>query len=199
MKQLIEDIKKVEHGFKHIEEAGNIILADKTKNHPNLATQSLPDKNYQVRMPATYQLGQLSTISSKALKIPETKVAKDENWRVQEMLAKAFDHSCKTTGYEKSLPVIERWRADKNPNVKRAVIEGLRIWTSRPYFKDNPEKAIHLISRHRSDNSNYLRKAVGNALRDISKKYPDKVSAEMSAWDLSNRNTAFTYKLAKEK
>ena len=28
-------------------------------------------------------------------------VSKDDNWRVQEVLAKAFDEFCKNTGYEK--------------------------------------------------------------------------------------------------
>lgn len=27
-----------------------------------------------------------------------------------------------------------------------AVTEGLRIWTSRPYFKDNPNEAIRRIA-----------------------------------------------------
>lgn len=197
MKKLIDDIKKIEHGFKHIIETGDIILADKTQNHFDLATKFLTDDTYQVKMLATYLLGQLSTDNIRALKLLETKVADDTNWRVQEMLAKAFDHYCKTIGYEKTLPTIKKWLTDKNPNIKRAVIEGLRIWTSRPYFKDNPIIAIQLISEHKSDDSEYLRKSVGNALRDISKKHTDKVLNEISTWGLTNKKTEFTYKLAK--
>ncbi|WP_018626310.1 HEAT repeat domain-containing protein [Niabella aurantiaca] len=199
MKKLIDDIKKIEHGFKHIVEAGNIILADKTQKHFDLATKFLSDDTYQVRMLATYLLGQLSTDNSEALELLETKIAKDKDWRVQEMLAKAFDHYCKTIGYKKVLPTIKKWLADENPKVKRAVIEGLRIWTNRPYFKDNPTIAIQLISEHKSDDSEYLRKAIGNALRDISKKDTDKVLAELSTWDLTNEETEFVYKLAKGK
>ncbi|MFD0939378.1 DNA alkylation repair protein [Pedobacter boryungensis] len=195
MKKLIEDIKKIEHGFKHIIEACDLILADKTQNHFDLATKFLIDPAYQVRMLATYLLGQLSTNNESALKLLETKVADDKNWRVQEMLAKAFDYYCNTIGYEKTLPKIKKWLTDKNPNIKRAVIEGLRIWTSRPYFKDNPITAIQLISEHKSDSSEYLRKSVGNALRDISKKHKDKVLNEIATWDLTNKNIAFTYKL----
>jgi len=199
MKKLIDDIRKIEHGFKHIVEAGDIILADKTQKHFDLAAKFLTDNTYQVRMLATYLLGQLSTDNTKSLKLLETKVADDKDWRVQEMLAKAFDHYCKTIGYEKTLPTIKKWLTDKNPNVKRAVIEGLRIWTSRPYFKDNPITAIQLISEHKSDDSEYLRKSVGNALRDISKKHTDKVLAEISTWDLTNKKTEFSYKLAEPK
>lgn len=113
MKKLIDDIKKIEHGFKHILEAGDIILADKTQKHFDLATKFLSDDTYQVRMLATYLLGQLSTDNSKALKLLETKVADDKDWRVQEMLAKAFDHYCKTIGYEESLPTIKKWLTDQ--------------------------------------------------------------------------------------
>ena len=31
-------------------------------------------------------------------------VSKDDNWRVQEVLAKAFDEYCKKVDYEKALP-----------------------------------------------------------------------------------------------
>ncbi|WP_026995391.1 DNA alkylation repair protein [Flectobacillus major] len=199
MKKLIDDIKKIEHGFKPIVEAGNSMLADKTQNHFDLAITFLSDNTYQVRMLATYLLGQISTDNPEALILLETKVADDKDWHVQEMLAKAFDYYCNTIGYEKSLTTIEKWLADTNPNVKRAVIEGLRIWTSRPYFKENPTTAIQLISNHKSDNSEYLRKSVGNALRDIGKKHTDKVLDEISTWDLTNKKTVFTYKLAKGK
>jgi 3-methyladenine DNA glycosylase AlkD len=199
MKKLIEDIKRTEHGFKHIIEAGDSILAGRSQNFYTLATQLFEDDAYQVRMLATYLLGQLSPANPEALAFLKTDVSNDNNWRVQEMLAKAFDHYCQAIGYEKSLPVIKKWLKDNNPNVKRAVIEGLRIWTSRSYFKENPEVAIALISKHKSDDSQYLRKSVGNALRDIAKKHPDKVIHEISTWDLTNTNTAFTYKLAKGK
>jgi len=199
MKQLIDNIKKIEHGFKHIIDAGDIIISAKTENHFDLAVTFLTDDSYQVRMLATYLLGQLSPNSPEALELLETKVAEDENWRVQEMLAKAFDHYCKTIGYEKSIPTIKKWLSDKKANVRRAVIEGLRIWTGRPYFKENPEIAIQLISEQKSDDSEYLRKSVGNALRDISKKHPDEVLKEISTWDLSNKKIKFTYKLANGK
>ncbi|MCB0506594.1 MAG: HEAT repeat domain-containing protein [Cyclobacteriaceae bacterium] len=191
MKQLIENIKQIEHGFKHIIEAGDIILTDKTQNPFALATEFLNDGTYQVRMLGAYLLGQLSPGSSKALDILKTKVAQDENWRVQEMLAKAFDYYCHTIGYEESLPILKEWLSDKNPNVKRAVIEGLRIWTSRPYFKENPEIAIMLISEHKENESEYLRKSVGNSLRDIRKKHPGLVDGAIALWNKADPNIEF--------
>lgn len=195
MKALLDKIKSIEHGFKHTIEAGDIIMADNSVNHLDSAMQLLKDESYQVRMLATYLLGQLSANNEKALKILETKVATDGNWRVQEMLAKAFDHYCQCIGYEQSLPTIKRWITDKNPNIKRAVIEGLRIWTSKPYFKEHPEVAIQLIAKSKSEESEYLRKSIGNSLRDIRKKHKELVDAEVSKWDLTDKKILFIRKL----
>ncbi|MDQ1096751.1 MULTISPECIES: DNA alkylation repair protein [Chryseobacterium] len=197
--KIIDRIRQIEHGFKHIIAAGDQVLTDHQEQHFNLALQYLADDSYQVRMLAAYLLGQLSPNHPEALHILETRVADDRNWRVQEMLAKAFDDYCRSTGYEESLTVIKRWLSDPNPNVKRAVTEGLRIWTSRPYFREHPLIAIALISSNKSDDSEYLRKSIGNALHDISKKHPKEVSAELASWDVTDKKTAFTYQLAQRK
>jgi 3-methyladenine DNA glycosylase AlkC len=101
---------------------------------------------------------------------------------VQEILAKAFDRYCADIGYEQALPVIKEWLSDSSPNVRRAVTEGLRIWTGRPYFRDHPEIAVQLLSRLRDDESEYVRKSVGNAIRDISKKHKELVRNELQRW-----------------
>jgi hypothetical protein len=107
MNKIIDEIVKIEHGFKHIIAVGDKILTDKKINHFDIATGFLKDKRYQVRMLGSYMLGQLSPHDSQALKKLEHEVVKDENWRVQEMLAKALDHYCKTIGYKNSLPQIK--------------------------------------------------------------------------------------------
>lgn len=195
MDALIEKLKSIEHGFKHIIEAGDLILQDTSIDHLEFGTNLLEYDAYQIRMLATYLFGQLSVKNSNALEILETKIATDNNWRVQEMLAKAFDYYCQTVGYEKSLTKIKSWINDKNPNLKRAVIEGLRIWTNRPYFKENPELAIQLIAKARFDDSEYVRKSIGNSLRDISKKHKVLVDNEVSNWNLADKKIMFIQKL----
>ena len=106
-------------------------------------------------------------------------VSKDDNWRVQEVLAKAFDEYCKNKGYENAMPVIDEWLSSDDPNTRRAVTEGLRIWTSRPYFRENPQEAIKRLAVLKEDASEYVRKSVGNALRDISRKFPELISEEL--------------------
>ena len=108
----------------------------------------------------------------------------------------AFDNHCKMIGYDVALPFIKEWLNSDCANVRRAVSEGLRIWISRPYFRDHPQIAIQLLSAHRGDTSEYVRKSVGNALKDISKKYPELISAELNSWDLSSKEIKQVYKLA---
>ena len=102
-------------------------------------------------------------------------------------IVKGIDEFCKKIGYEKALPVIDEWLKNNNPNTRRAVTEGLRIWTNRTYFKDNPNETIRRIAALKEDTSEYVRKLVENALRDISKKFLDLVKAELYNWKLESK------------
>lgn len=195
--KILCDIVAIEHGFQHILDGADKILSAYSKEQCfEFALELLKYEAYQARMLAATILGRLATEDNNALCFLKKRISTDENWRVQEMLAKAFDEVCKHRGYEVSLPLIEEWLNDNNPNVVRAVMEGLRIWTSRPFFKENPAIAIALIAMHKAHKSEYLRKSVGNALKDLSKKHRELIRAEVRQWDLSNPRVLFTYKLA---
>ena len=152
--------------------------------------------NFQIQEIGIFLLGYAAHEIPESLDFLRNTVSKHQNWKVQEILAMAFDNHCKIIGYEAALPTIQEWLASDCANVRRAVSEGLRVWTSRPYFKDNPQVAIDLLSAHKSDESEYVRKSVGNAIRDISKKHSALVVAELSTWDLSSKEVRQVYKLA---
>ena len=200
MKSYILDLEKefslIENGFKEQE---NRALADyKAKGAAHckgLAYLAYSSKFYQVRMYAVFLFGHLSD-NEEILTFMRDQVSKDENWRVQEVLAKAFDEFCKKVGYEQALLTIDEWLKNGNTNAKRAVTEGLRIWTNRPYFKDNPNEAIRRLASLKEDKSEYLRKSVGNAIKDISKKFPNLVKTELDSWDLDSKEAMQTYKFA---
>lgn len=50
------------------------------------------------------------------------------------------------SGYEQSISVIDEWLKHPHQNTRRAVTEDLRIWTSKPYFKENPHEAIQRLT-----------------------------------------------------
>lgn len=55
---------------------------------------------------------------------------------------------------------------------------------------------MKLLAAHKSDESEYVRKSVGNAIWHISKKHSKLVSSELSTWDLSSKEIRQVYKLA---
>jgi len=196
IQNIIDRITAIEHGFRHIEsEAINLVQPRSVDECRKLAEDLFESKQYQVRCLAVFILGYLAANDPFALALLKTKVSRDSNWRVQEILAKAFDQYCKEVGYKQAMPTIIDWLKDVNPNVCRAVTEGLRIWTNRPYYSSHPDIAIRLIAQHKASDSEYLRKSVGNALRDISKKHPELIHNEISSWDVSDSRIHYTNKL----
>jgi hypothetical protein len=197
IKSLTQRVKKTEHGFTDIQRAAEEVFASHSRAETfSLAKELFASEVNQARMLGTFLFGLLSAKSKTSLVIMRKQVSRDADWRVQEILAKAFDQYCSDLGYGKALPVIKDWLADAHPNVRRAVTEGLRIWTGREYFCDHPEVAIQLLSQLKADESEYVRKSVGNALRDISRKYPDLIRAELKTWDALDKHIRLTYKLA---
>jgi 3-methyladenine DNA glycosylase AlkC len=195
--KLILRVRKTQHGFLDIQKAANEVVDELSDEESlSIAKQLVNSEIYQARSLATFIFGRFAGKSKDALDILKRSVSQDNDWRVQEILAKAFDRYCSDVGYEKALPVIKEWLADTSPNVRRAATEGLRIWTGRHYFNTHPEVAINLLSQLRNDESEYVRKSVGNALRDISKKHQDLVKDELCNWDSTNKQIKQTHKLA---
>lgn len=197
IQKLIQRVRKTEHGFLDIQKAADEVIAGQdAEGSLHIAKQLFASEIYQARSLAVFILGRLAANSNESLKLLKQDVSQDNDWRVQEILAKAFDRFCADVGYEQALPVIKKWLSDSSPNVRRAATEGLRIWTGRPYFRDHPEVAIQLLSQLRNDASEYVRKSVGNAIRDISKKHKELVNLEVKQWDIANKQVSQTYKLA---
>lgn len=196
IKNLEKEFSIIKNGFKEQEKkAINDYKSNGIEYIKELAFLAYHSDVYQVRMYGVFLFGYLS-IDNEILAFMRDEVSKDENWRVQEVLAKSFDEFCKSIGYEKSLPIIDEWLNHDNPNTRRAVTEGLRIWTSRTYFKENPNEAIRRVANLKDDKSEYVRKSVGNALRDISKKFPELIKDELNTWKLENKEINQVYMLA---
>ena len=196
IQRLEKEFSLIKNGFKQEEKRAledfRKLSREQIQKLAYLAYQSAV---YQVRMYGVFLFGYLSE-DREILDFMKKEVSKDENWRVQEVLAKSFDEYCRKIGYEQALPVIDEWLGDVHPNTRRAVTEGLRIWTSRTYFKEHPEEAIKRIAALKEDSSEYVRKSVGNALRDISKKYPEFIQAELNTWNIEKKSVKQVYQLA---
>ncbi|AND80417.1 DNA alkylation repair protein [Streptococcus pantholopis] len=196
IKHLENEFALIEYGFKAEEKQAladfNVLAPASVKKQAFKAYQSAV---YQVRMYAVFLFSCLSDDET-VLTFMRDEVSKDDNWRVQEVLAKSFGTFCQKTGYETSLLTIDEWLNNSNPNTRRAVTEGVRIWTSRPFFKEKPNEAVKRLSRLKEDSSQYVRKSVGNALKDISKRFPELIKTEVESWSLESREIKEVYKLA---
>jgi 3-methyladenine DNA glycosylase AlkC len=175
-------------------EAENIYKNNPVENCWNIAMECYNNELFYIQMLGVYILGLIG--NKKSLNFLKTNVSKNPSWQVQEFLAMAFDKYCERNGYEESLEIINEWLNNKNANIRRAVTEGLRNWIKRPYFKDNPQETINLLSKYKIDESEYVRKSIGNALKDISKMYPELVKNEINKWKLETKEISQVYKLA---
>lgn len=152
--------------------------------------------NFQIQEVGVFLAGYIADEYPDCLVFLHDTVSRHESWKVQEILAMSFDNYCAKIGYENALPTVKAWFVDDMANIRRAASEGLRVWTSRPYFKEHPQVAIDLLASHKEDESEYVRKSAGNCLRDISRKFPDLVAEELKDWDLSSKKIMQVYKLA---
>jgi 3-methyladenine DNA glycosylase AlkC len=190
-----EETGKERYGL--IQKEAAVFCRDKTTEECWAAAQEYYSSElYYIQAFAVYIMGIISSKEKHAYDFLKNKVSTNQSWQVQEFLGMAFDMYCNGIGYEESLNTINEWLHNENEKCRRAVSEGLRIWTSRPYFKDNPEEAIRILAEHKADESDYVRKSVGNALKDISKKYPELVAKELQSWSLETKEIKQVYTLA---
>ncbi len=139
---------------------------------------------WEPRFFAVCAIGSLAGSDPRALDALRAFADSEPDWQINEGLAFAFDDYCAAVGYEAALPEIRRWLASGHANVRRTVSEGLRRWTDarRPYFHDHPEQAVALLGTLRGDESPYVQKSVGNAMRDVWRAHPDLVLAAIREW-----------------
>lgn len=98
-------------------------------------------ENVQIQEIGVLLLGYCAHMYGDALQFLRENVSHHKSWKVQEILAMAFDIYCRSVGYEQALPLIREWMEDDNANVRRAAAEGLRVWTSRPFFREKIGRA----------------------------------------------------------
>jgi 3-methyladenine DNA glycosylase AlkC len=151
------------------------VLVDLWKHHPG-------EIGTNVRMGVAITLGPAAARVDEAMSFLVEVVPSDQDWRVQEALAKGFDWLCAEVGWAAAVPTIEAWIAHPHVNVRRAAAEGPRVWTKRPYFDSHPELVTELLGWLRADRETYVRKSVANALSDVSKTHPDIVLAALTRW-----------------
>ena len=89
IEELIQRVRKTQHGFLDIQKAANEVVDELPASESlRIAKKLIHSEIYQARSLATFIFGRLAGKSKDALKILKGRVSQDNDWRVQEILAK---------------------------------------------------------------------------------------------------------------
>lgn len=87
---------------------------------------------------------------------------------------------------EETLAEMRRWTRDPDHHVRRLASEGARPllpWGQRlQQFRDDPSPVLAILEELADDESDYVRRSVGNNLNDIAKDHPAVVIAVCERW-----------------
>lgn len=111
------------------------------------------------------------------------KWADHSEWQIRESIGEAILSSLKKNK-DKTLEYVNRLVESKNENLRRLVSESLRPRADIKWLRDptKNDKILELLTRLRKDNSIYVRKSVGNNIKDLSKYMPEKMLDLMEKW-----------------
>lgn len=161
-----------------------------------LARRLFLDPDPHGAMAGTLIAGHVSYLLPDALKFLREQSAAHGDVRVQDCLARAFDHYCLNRGYERALSVMQDWAQDESENVRRACVEAPRPWAQKEYFAANLQVALDFLTAMRSDASGTVRFSVGRALAEIGESDPDAVVAALKTWKLDQAPVKHTFMFA---
>lgn len=109
--------------------------------------------------------------------------ADHDDWEIRENACYPLRFALKKNKVE-TLNVLRSWAQDDNENIRRAAAESLRPLSEIKWLRD-PEKndqVLEIISLINHDPSIYVRKAVGNNLKDLTKYMPEKILRLIEGW-----------------
>jgi len=109
--------------------------------------------------------------------------ANDNEWSIRESTGSAILAGLKKNP-EKTLEFLFDWVDSENENLRQIVSESSRPMAEVKWLRDptKNDKILELLTLLRMDPSIYVRKSVGNNLKDLSKYMPEKVLDLMEKW-----------------
>ena len=111
------------------------------------------------------------------------KYASHQDWQVRESAMYSMQSSLKIIP-DKTLIILSKWVKNEDQNLRRVVAECLRPHKKVKWLRDpeKNDKVLKILTDLRKDPSIYVRKAVGNNTKDLSKYMPEKMVDLMEVW-----------------
>ncbi|MFX1507900.1 MAG: hypothetical protein ACFFDC_17575 [Promethearchaeota archaeon] len=146
-------------------------------------------------------LAKSSTLSEKTLEKGlahiKTNYANHSDWEIREISTYTIREGLRTFPLL-TLKILKDWlNNNPNENVRRLVTESIRPMADIRWLRD-PEKndpIIDLLTRFNANKSEYVRKSVGNNIKDLSKYMPTKILDLAENW-IGSANIQVTDNLA---
>ena len=111
-----------------------------------------------------------------------------EEWDVRETVLMSIVNGLKKNTKE-TLELLKKWVKSENENYRRGATESLRPRAEIKWLRD-PSKndtILDLLTELNKDPSIYVRKSVGNNLKDLTKYMPEKILTLMENWIRESR------------
>ncbi|TFF97964.1 MAG: hypothetical protein EU547_02895 [Promethearchaeota archaeon] len=107
----------------------------------------------------------------------------NEDWKIREGAVYPIISSLKIDP-DSALSVLSKWIEHDNEYIRRLVAESLRPKAQVKWLRDpdKNDKVLKLLTKMRKDPSLYVRKSVGNNIKDLSKNMPEKMLQLMESW-----------------
>lgn len=153
-----------------------------------------------VRGYAAYLIGLDQSLSIEDKLIKARPLVADHHFGVREVIwfaiRPAIDESL-----DSAIAFLSKWAEDKDENVRRFTTEATRprgVWCKQiQALVQNPELALPILEKLKSDPAKYVQDSVGNWLNDASKSQPDFVIDLCERWQ-GESPTAETAKIIKK-
>jgi len=109
--------------------------------------------------------------------------ATDETWGIRENAIHPILSGLKSQK-ERVLQLLQKWASDPNENIRRLVSESLRPKGEIKWLRDptKNDKVLEILTILNHDPSIYVRKSVGNNLKDLTKYMPEKCLDLIEIW-----------------
>ncbi|MBN1215441.1 MAG: DNA alkylation repair protein [Candidatus Lokiarchaeota archaeon] len=127
------------------------------------------------------------------------KYADNKDWAIREIVCFSIISGLKKRP-EMILNYCNKWIGSKNENIRRLISESLRPNSQIKWLKDpsKNDKILKFLTKLNKDSSIYVRKSVGNNIKDLSKYMPIKMLELMNNW-IRKSNIIVHNELASEK
>ncbi|MHA1343598.1 MAG: DNA alkylation repair protein, partial [Promethearchaeota archaeon] len=109
--------------------------------------------------------------------------ANHKNWEIRESVVFSIISGLKKFP-DLIVNLLNKWAESKDENIRRLVAESLRPRTEVKWLRDETknDNLLKILTILRNDSSIYVRKAVGNNIKDLSKYMPEKMLDLMREW-----------------